>query len=511
MLISIMLFVVPLLYMAARVLWAVFFRKLHKTKFRFFGVLVSFALALLATYLTKSVLDSDSFATGTLIPLLFDGNPTFSEFFMSLPTLRETLSGIVASLVAPLLFLVYFMVFDLISWIVFLIVSLVRKKTGKLPEEKGTPASVIATVAMALGNALVVVLVWMIPIGTYANFVPAALSCFTETDILKPDEKAVYEEIVTDYVTPIDENLLVNTFRFLGGSVISDIMTTFDVNDTYVGLTKEADAISEFGGNLIGLSQTYYDEYGEREMELFDHLSESVHSSKTLSPILSEAVHAATDAWLAGDDFLNISLADLYIDERGIFDGFIDQSVHILNEDTKNGNINLIRNDLDTTFEMLKVLIRHGVFANSDMDDDLLGRLAKDGTVRELITVLEGNQSMSALIPEVTNIGMSAIGSTLGIPADGESDYDEMMEVIAGELNGIKRMDEEAQLACTEELLRTEFAKEGLIVEESVVSQYAVLLVDDLVRRDGDEPIDSADLLVFFSENSFESSQDTAE
>ncbi len=500
MLISIMLFVVPLLYMAARVLWAVFFRKFHKTKFRFFGVVISLVAAFVFAFLTKAILSS----AAVRISL---GDPSLDKLFTEAPLFRETVLGLVSSLLTPALFLVYFMIFDLISWIVYLIYFLIKKKSGKMPVESKKPLSIVSTVAFALGNALIVVFVWMLPIGTYMNVVPAALSCFTETDIMKEEDKAVYESIVTDYVDPINDNLLVNACRFAGGSALSDVMTTFEVNGTYIGSIKEVGIISEFLGNLIGLTQQYYEEYGEREIETFDRLYENIESSNALPILLSGALHQATDSWLEGDDFFGIWMEDISFDERRIFDGFIEKSVLILNEDTENHDPDLITRDMETTFSMFKILINRGVFANATEDDDLLVRLAKDGTVGDLIVVLEQNESMSALIPEVTNIGMNAIGSTLGFSSDGSAEYSEMMDNIATELNTVKQMDVDEQQPAVEALLYEEFEKEGMIVEDSVVQNYADRMVEDLVRNDSDEEITSNDVLIFFSENSYEASQ----
>ena len=508
MVIGILLILVPLLYTAVRVLWAVYFRKMQKTRFRFFCVLASLVAAFFATFTTKAFISSEDFFNDVVVPMLFSGDAGIAGLFSEAASLRQMLSGIVSSLIAPVLFLIYFMLFDLISWIVFLIVFSIGKKKNKPAKVSKNPkVTLIATISFALGNALIVLFAWMLPIGVYASFLPSALSCFTNTDMLPAEEKAAYEEIVTDYITPINDNPTVNVFRFLGGSVTADMMTTFEVGDKYVGATKTVGEISELLGNLVSLGETPVEEYGEEQTKVFDQILNSIESSETLPLVFSETVHAATGAWLEGKSFLGISSDALYIDERGIFNGLMDKTILILNQDTRPGRTDLLCDDLDTTFEMIEVLIKHDVFLMASEGGNLLARLAKDGTVRDLIGVLEQNQTMSALVPEITNLGMSAIGSTLGIDSDTSAEYGEMMDGIAVELNGVKEMDESEQVAHVENLLRAEFEKNGLIVQDSVVNNYATRMVEDLVKTDEDG-IDSNDLLIFFSENSWEASQD---
>lgn len=506
MLISMLFLFVPLLYMAVRVLWAVFSRKLQKTRFRFFGVLVSLAIALVVTFFAKFFIGADSFMASTLLPMLFSEDAEILAFLTEAASLRQFLTGLISSLAAPLLFLVVFMLFDLISWIVFIIVFSFKKKKKdeEAKKEERSALSVFATVAFALGNALIVLFVWMLPIGIYASVLPSAMSCVTKTDLLPAGEKAEIEQILTDHIEPIDQNPLVNTFRFLGGSVASDIITTFKVNGQYVNLRNEVGTISEFVGDLASLGKVPYEEYGEAQSALFDEMSSAFASSKTLPPILSETVHAATDAWLREDTFFGMRIDMLYIDERGVFNGLVNKTVLVLNRDTVPGRTDLICHDVDTTFDMIDVLIKHGALSSASHEDDLLARLAKDGTVRDLVAVLEQNETMSALIPEITNIGMSAIGSTLGGEMGASGEYSEMMDGIANELNDVKKMSEEEQLDAVRELIGAEFEKNGLIVEEAVVNDYADRMVNDLVRKDGDDSIDSTDLLIFFSENSWE-------
>lgn len=518
-------------YLLICTVWAVFLRKFKKTRIRFFGVLASFVVALVATFIAKLFLEGEDFATNTVIPLIASGDATVAEFIASSDALRQTLIGAVSSLLAPALFLAFFLVANFLSWIVYLFMSLMisAKKKGaealeveveatetaettvvvtskKKKDAERTVIDILGTIGFAVGKVLIVFFVWMVPIVAYTSLVPAALEGFTETDILPDEDRATFEQIVTDYVEPIENDPTINTFKYMGAGLVSDALTVFRVGDVFVNLSHEVGAISHFGGCVIELTQNDFKEYDETDMAVFDHLSTSFEESQTLPAIASEILYDATGAWLEGEAYMGIYYDIIRFDEQGMFDPFLDKSIEILHADTAPGRIEALEADIHTCFELFGVLIKHGVFANAEMHDDLIYNLARDGTVPEMIAVLEQNESMKALIPEITSIGVNAIGSALGT---GGEEFDQVMETVTTELNSIKNMGtKEEQKEYVSGVLHSEFDKEGLIVEEAVLEKYTNLMVDDLLAAKGDEDVTKDDVVLFFAEHAWEIEQD---
>ncbi len=503
---SIILAVILFVYLAICTVWAVFLRKFRKTRVRFFGVLASFVVALVATFIAKIFLEGEDFATNTVIPLLASGDATLAEFFASSDALRQTIIGAVTSLLAPALFLCFFLVANFLSWIVYLLVSLIVGAKMKEKDAERTVAGTLGTVGFAVGKVLIVFFVWMVPVIAYTGLVPAALEGFTDTDILPAEDREVFEDVVEDYIKPIENDPTVSTFRFLGGGLVSDTLTMFKVGDVYVSLNREVGAISHFMGCAIELTQTDFKEYDESDMAVFDKLSETFEKSQTLPAILSEIVYDATDAWLEGEAYMGVYADTIRFDEQGMFDPFIDKSIEILHADTAPGRIDALSADIHTVFDLFEVLIKHGVFANAEVHDDLLYNLARDGTVGELIAVLEQNESMKVLVPEITAIGVNAIGSALG---GGGEEFNHVMETVATELNDVKQMGtREEQKVYVSDMLHTELSAEGLIVEDAIIEKYAELMVDDLIASKGDEDLTSDDVMLFFAENSWRLEED---
>jgi len=503
---SVILALVLLLYTAGCTVWAVFLRKLRKTRLRFFCVLASFVVALVATFIAKAFLEGEEFAMNTVVPLIASGDATVAEFIASSDALRQTLIGTVSALLSPALFLVFFLIANFLSWIVYLFINLLRGEKMKQKDAVRTVPSTLGTIGFAMGKVLLVVFVWMIPIISYVSLVPAAMSIFTKTDILPKEDRVVYEEVLENYIAPVENDFTIKAYKIFGGGLLSDALTTYTVGEERVSLTNEVGAISHFGGCVIELTQNDFKSYDETDVEVFESLSNSFAASKTLPMIVSEVVYDATDAWLAGEAYMGLYYDSVRFDEQGMFDSFLDKSIEILHADTAPGRLDAMKADIHTMFDVFAVLIRHGVFANAEEHDNLIYDLARDGTVPELIAVLKANPSTAPLADEITAIGMSALGSALGDP-DGE--FGEVMDTVATELNGVKGMGTpEEQKEYVSGMLREELAGAGLSVEDSVVEKYADLMVDDLIAASGDEDVTSDDVLLFFAEHAWEMEQD---
>lgn len=504
---SVIIALVLLLYTAGCTLWAVFLRKLRKTRLRFFCVLASFVVALIATFIAKSFLEGEEFAMNTVIPLIASGDTTVAEFIASSEALRQTLIGTVSALLSPALFLVFFLVANFLSWIVYLFINLIKGDKMKQKDAVRTVPSTLGTIGFAIGKVILVIFVWMIPIISYVSLVPAAMSIFTKTDILPEEDRLSYEQMLEDYVAPVENDFTVKTYKIFGGGFLSDTLTTYTVGEERVSLTTEVGAIAHFGGCVIELTQNDFQDYDESDAVVFAQLSESFAASKTLPLIVSEIVYDATGAWMTGEAYMGVYYDSIRFDEEGMFDSFLDKSIEILHADTAPGRLDALKADIHTMFDVFTVLIQHGVFNNAENHDDLIYDLARDGTVPDLIAVLEKNESMKALVPEITAIGVSALGSALG-STDGE--FGEVMDTVANELNGVKGLGTtEEQKAYVFDMLSAELGGAGLAVENSVIEKYADLMVDDLIASKGDEDITTDDVTLFFAEHAWEMEKDT--
>ncbi len=494
---SVLLVILAIVYLAICVVWSLFMRKHRKTRIRFFGILISFVLAFVGILITKSVLSGGNFATDTLIPLFrSNGGEEFADLLQQSPALCDTIVGCISALALPILMLVVFLIFDFFSWIVFLLISLLRGTQMKEKEES-TPYAKQRTAALAVVQALLVLVVWMIPIATYAEIAPAVLEGILDAVPMKDDEQQLMNSVTNDYVKPIDQNGMVRVFRVLGVSALSDTMTTFDVNGVRVHFRDEIRSVTTLICNGFQLAETEMTEYGEAEIAALESISTTFGESKLLPVVVGELLHNATGAWKNGDSFIGVGEDVIRFDESGMFDDFITAFLDVIYQDTAVDHLDSLRADVGTASDLMQLFIRKNVLSNTGDIDTLVDILTQNSVIGDMVLILGENTSMKVLIPEVTNIGIRAIGTALEIKEDDEALYEDLMTALADGLNAART--EEDREAFVSRLLHEQFENAGILAEESVLQFYADAMIKDLLDAGGDTPVGTADVTAFFA------------
>ncbi len=495
------IFIAVVAYLAISFLWALFVRRLHKTRVRVIGIAVSFVLAVVGTVFVKMYILEDAFITGTLIPWLsellqnlqMENSATLIELLNQSPTLCEVVLGCAVSILAPLVMLVLFFLFSFLSWIVYLLVVLISGSRMREKDRESAMPTLRAALLTAVGCVLVLV-VWLIPLSAYSEIAPVLYDAVQEAEMLDEESANVVDLVMKDYVEPINENPLIVTFRSLGGRELSCLFTDFDVNGTNTHLREEANSVTKLACNIILISGTEFDSYGETEAVRVLAVADAFSESAMLPAIAGELIYNATEAWLEGKPFIGVERDALYVDESGLMNDFIDATLEILHADAQ--NMDAICADIDTVANMIATLIRGDVFAGFSDTDRLLDALSREGLVSGLVELLGDNSSMKRLIPEVTNIGMRAIASTLGIYDNVDAVYSDFLDTVAGDLNEIKLLQPDKQVETLTETLADAFDSAGMAVDSELVSCYAISMVDTLLV--GDEPVTPESIQAFF-------------
>ena len=492
MLISIILAIVAIVYIAAGIVWAVFVRKLSKTRVRFFGIVLSLILSIIGTAIVKATV----FTTDNLPWIGAKLSADLMQLLEQSPTLCDVVLGCAAALVTPLLFLAFFLVFSFLTWIIGLLISLIFGAKFK-EHDQNAPYARVRTLVLSIVSVLIVVVVWMIPISAYAQIAPIVTDAITETQLLSDNDQREMDTIVNDYIKPVNDNILLNTFRVLGVSGISDSMTSFNVKGSSVKLTDELHSVAELACNVMCLGQKDFASYDEKEVQAILSISDSFGESEMLPAIAGELLYNATDAWKNDQAFIGVWKDVLYIEPSGMFNGFADELIDIIHTDSQ--NTDALCADLSTVADVFVIIIRGEVLSNIGDQEQLVATLSKEGLVNSLITELGENDSMKPLITEVTNIGVRAIATSLGIKEDAETAYNEMLDTIAVELNAIKGKDSAEQVTILTETLTEAFEDAGMVVDKQILDYYSGSMIDSLLEESNGEDIDAEDIKAFFA------------
>ena len=450
-------------------------RGLMKSRIRGITILASAVLAVVATLVLKSKLATinvqellNLIATNTGADM-----STVNEFLTISPSLGNILLSSAGSILAPLLMLVIFLVLWALTGIAYFIVSLCLRRSFKQLNAESKFRKT-RTMVLSVVQCLIVIAVFMVPIASYAELVQPVAAELTQGDILDAETKQIVSDLNDNNIKPINESSPVKVFRALGGRALCHSMTDFEVNGIKVHLEEEIGSLASFASKIVSLSSTKIENYGPQQADVIDSLADSFEGSALLPTIAGEVIHSATGAWIRGEKFLGTDCPDL----GDAIDPVFVRLLTIVHGDAL--NTVYLKEDIHTVADFIGVLAAHEIFSSLSDTDQLLTTLGSDGVVKELVTHLGTNERMKTLIPEITNMGMRAIATTLGIPDSVENVYDNFLGDVADVLNSTQNLPTAERIEAISEELESAFDNAGVAIDSEIIVGYTNALLNDL-------------------------------
>lgn len=481
------------------ILWA-FLRGLAKARIRGICVLACAVAAILITVGMRAELMNQELIENQLIPWLeSSGQSQLAEILGFSETLNAVVLNCSISLVAPLFCLLLFILLCFFTWFVFLIVTLILHGALSKQNEKSRLQRTRAA-CWGLIQGIAIAFIVMLPISVYAAYAPTVVDTVLEADVLGESGEDVKNAMET-YVEPIHHNGLTVAHRAVGGDAVANWMTDFKINGTKTHLSDELEAVASFACNVMKLTEKQVEQYGSEEAAVFIAIADSFEDSTLLPTIAGEFIYGFTDAWLQDAAFLGTERPSMG-EMSEIFDPFFTTLLRVMHNDARNAPA--LQADIRTVAEMVSVLAEKGVFANLSDTEDLMDALGGKGVINSLIAALGTNESMKVLIPEITNMGIRAIATTLGLPDDVEAVYGELMEDLADTLNEVRALPEEERIETLSSEIATAFEEAGVPIDTEIVSCYAVSMMEDLIASAPEgEDLTAADVQAFFAVYAF--------
>ena len=478
------------LFVAISVVWSVFVRKMVKTRIKSIFVIASVILALIGTVVVKNTVLDSAFIDGTLMPLLAPMLPAeVSELVNSSAVLREVVMGLPVALISPLIFVVLYVVLSILLGIVYLFVLLFAGRSLKNSEKNDGSAAKAQSIIWSVCSAVLALVVILAPIAFYGSLVDDTLSALSETNVMDAETKALVDGINNEYVSPITNGAVVQVFRVFGGDALVDELTSFPLKGETIYLRKEFGVLANVVGDIMPLTAAQ-GEFGEAEANSIVSAVNSLTNSKFLMAIASEAVYVLTDDMVNGE-------ADMIMGDNELVGDLVSQTITIVHDDAM--NTQLFAADLKTVAQMVSELIKSGVLSNMGDIDALLEGLAGGNTIKNIILALGKNNSMKCLIPEVTNIGVKAIASAIGIKADANEAYNDLLNNLAADLNSVMNIDDgEQQVSELSEKLTKTFDHAGLVVAKEDINSYAAAMIETILGNKNGSEVTAQEVQDFF-------------
>ena len=524
--------IVLLLFVALSVLWSVTVRRLVKTRIKSISRIVCVVLAFVGTLIAKNVVTGPSFFNKVLLPLIAGFLPGEAmDFIKASPVLTEVVVGMPVALVAPLVFLLLYIVLSILAGIVCLILyATVGKKTKSVKsiasdddedddvdelvfdeedeedeEDDGEPAAKrgkdadipyakARALAWSLGSSLLALVVILLPVAFYSGVATDVVDVVVEAEVMGAEMGKVASNISEKYVAPLAKSPLVQIFRVFGGDAMINGVTSFTFKGETMYLAEEIDAVTDLADNALPLiREGNFENFGDAEAEKIEAIADSFADSKFLTAVGAEAVYMLTDDMVNGDKSMPMADNDLFGDLVG-------KAITIVHNDAKSSD--QFGKDVETVVEMACSFIRGGVLANMDNTDELFNSFAGDPNKNPITTSIKAlgkNPNMKCLIPEITNVGINAIGSFVEIKADANEAYNNLLDTIAADLNSVKDLDDEFKLVTLSPKLSSAFDHAGIVVDKKVIDLYSIAMIKDLVNQDNGD-ITATDVQGFFAD-----------
>lgn len=469
-----------------------FLKGLGKARIRGICVIACAIAAVALTLILRKMLISQEVLDSLLAEI---GNAkVFEDLMAASPSLCKILLNCLSSLASPILCLLIYFVLAFVTWIVYLIVTIILHGALRRHNQRCKLSKLRACIWGGV-KGLVVFVMLMIPISAYLEIATPVTESLLKAEVLGSGANATLENIHDNYLKPAN-NGVVKVYRNLGGKLIVNSLTDFKLDKKNVDFSEEIGAVASFGCNVMQLTKNDISNYGEAESKTFNAIADSFGDSVLLPTITGDLIYGATDSWLKDEEYMGASKPSTG-ELSDIFDPFMQTLLEILHTDARNQEA--LQNDFHTVADMIGIFSNHGVFNSFSNMDNLMTSFSGEGIVTEMVNTLGANDSMKRLIPEITNMGVRAIGSTLGISKDVSEEYDHLLAEISKSVNYAKTSLPEADRAAyLTKKLGSAFDEAGVPIAQEILVCYSASMLEDFVNNGNRTAITTKDVQAFF-------------
>lgn len=457
----------------------------RKSLFRLITVVLSACFAFIAVIIFKNTLGDEALTEQINSLLAQNGMESIVDIAASSPLLEEIILKTAGGLVAPIVFFVAFVAFSIVTYILYFLITLILRIVFK-KKKRGCLGGILAMV-FGIVQGLVVVGALVLTVISYTLIVPEVAPKLEASESLDESSKQGVLE-VCDAIEKINDTTVISAYSNIGLKAAAGALTSYEIETETetlkIKMNDEISSIADLFLTYMELSSSPMNEYGEAEAILIQKFGKSFTDSKLLSLAGAELLHNATAAWKNGEPFAGIEKPALGDD----MDPLLTKLIEIFNESTKTQAT--FKEDIITVADLVAALAKNGVFAataDTENENALFDCLAKDGVISAITLPLNSNERMRALIPEITNLGLKTLASSLGIATNTEELYREALSNIAAHIESTKGETDNTKRPDTlKPLLKTEFDNLGVTVDDKYLGDLSVALIEDFGDFEGD-------------------------
>ena len=366
---------------------------------------------------------------------------------LSLEAMGMAIDHYIGMLVAPFVFVLLFVVMAFIFTAVSSVIVSFIPVMKKLPKV----AHHLGGTAIGAVCGLLVAILCVFPIVGVADIVESNVDDLAEIEAVQSVVEAV--PVKVDFK-------VMSTFDYIGCGPLYDIFSSAVVNGETTTLKNETSVILDIVMDALPIIENA-SSLGAEQVESMKGIVASLDNSPILKNITVDLVSFAID-----NELLSFDVGEL-------FAPVVDATIEVISTSTQE----TITKDLDTLINVFGIVIESGIMDETD-SQAILNKVG-GGLASDLLLEINKNERMHPVADEITSLSIRAMASALGIPADAEERYDDIVNKIADEFNNTAYLDEAERADKLAEGLSGVFADYGIEVSDEALNNVVEGLVSD--------------------------------
>ena len=443
------------------------------------GSLVAIIVSAIVAFIVTPIICNPSSGLVAYISSALKGilSPELTDILFGVQSVADVLNYYIALVLAPFVFLALYIVLSIVLAIVAsIIVRIILKKK----KEKGV-AHRLGGLGIGVVCGILVSAIMLTPIvgilGIASNVGKSGAA-----DMLSDAEIA--GETLPDMLEELSGDEVFNIYRVVCGSIFNSLTTT-SFEGTPTTLENELTALVDIVSNFSALSSG--EEMGQEQIDAMNAVVDDLDKSPLVKHAAAGLVSEMASSWVAGETFLGIDK----IDAGEMLDPVINSLLEVLATTDK---ANIVA-DMRTLTGILSIFVKHNLLGNTGDVSELINTLGKGGVVGELIKEINKNKRMAGISDSITQLSISALTSSIGIPKSHSERYDQLMNDTAKILNESKYMNYDVRYEYVDTHLISTLDKYGVNVGSDAAFSITESILADLGST-GD--LDGSDVSEYF-------------
>ena len=356
----------------------------------------------------------------------------YNELISASSSLKEIVIMLPAAIIAPIIFLLLFAIIKLLMKIPCGIISL---SLGSKSHNRvlGVPLGAV----QGLVSAFVIVVVITGFISVADNITTAVLADTSDSTVQLresfDDINSALADVKKDPVVKLmcpESDESEKSHQKTSVNKVFNSLTSFKLNDEKVSTSDELVKVTDTAVSVTPLlSNKNISQWSDEEIIAIEHFSNNFQNSAILIQVSPELIAQMSDNWSRGESFLGI--------EPPSVDKTIDPLLNSLYGSLRVTTSETLKEDLSDFIEILKIFNKYGIFEKLSNDGSNI-LIALDGEfITELLGLLNENERFCVIVPEVTNMSLRILATTLKLPENNTEIYHNVTNDIAVSITNV--------------------------------------------------------------------------